>query len=114
VPSALVHDVYRQVARFHARPLDEELNIELDQHNVGDLSLTTISLPSHPVSLTMPPRALSSIVAWDGSFTNQIATEKTLSALHCRKKQSFHTVCVSNAHSQAAYRSTMFSPAICS
>jgi hypothetical protein len=79
VPSALVHDVYRQVARFHARPLHEELNIKLDQHNVGDLSLTAISLPSHPVSLTMPPRALSSIMALDGSFTNQIASPRKLS-----------------------------------
>ena len=30
VPSALVHEVYRQVARFHARPLDEKLKIRLD------------------------------------------------------------------------------------
>jgi isopenicillin N synthase-like dioxygenase len=34
VPSALVHEVYRQVARFHARPLDEKLKIKLDKHNV--------------------------------------------------------------------------------
>jgi isopenicillin N synthase-like dioxygenase len=32
VPSALVQEVYRQVARFHARPLDEKLKIKLDQH----------------------------------------------------------------------------------
>ena len=37
VPSALVHEVYRQVARFHARPLDEKLRIKLDKHNVGYL-----------------------------------------------------------------------------
>jgi isopenicillin N synthase-like dioxygenase len=35
VPSALVHEVYRQVARFHARPLGEKLKIKLDKHNVG-------------------------------------------------------------------------------
>ena len=35
VPSALVHEVYCQVARFHARPLDEKLRIKLDKHNVG-------------------------------------------------------------------------------
>ena len=35
VPAALVHEVYRQVARFHARPLDEKLRIKLDKHNVG-------------------------------------------------------------------------------
>ena len=28
VPSALVDEVYRQVARFHARPLDEKLKIK--------------------------------------------------------------------------------------
>ena len=32
VPLALVDEVYRQVARFHARPLDEKLKIKLDQH----------------------------------------------------------------------------------
>src|SRR5215813_10948104 len=31
VPSALIHEVYRQVARFHARPLDEKLKIKLDK-----------------------------------------------------------------------------------
>src|ERR1700747_1760726 len=39
VPSALVHEVYRQVARFHARPLDEKLKIKLDKHNVGYLAM---------------------------------------------------------------------------
>ena len=39
VPSALLHEVYRQVARFHARPLDEKLKIKLDKHNVGYLPL---------------------------------------------------------------------------
>ena len=31
VPSALVQEVYRQVARFHARPLAEKLKIKLEQ-----------------------------------------------------------------------------------
>ena len=39
VPSALVHEVYRQVAQFHARPLDEKLRIKLDKHNVGYLPM---------------------------------------------------------------------------
>src|SRR5215471_6516610 len=39
VPSALMHEVYRQVARFHARPLDEKLKIKLDKHNVGYLAM---------------------------------------------------------------------------
>jgi len=33
------HEVYRQVARFHARPLDEKLKIKLDKHNVGYLPM---------------------------------------------------------------------------
>jgi isopenicillin N synthase-like dioxygenase len=39
VPSALVHEVYRQVARFHAQPLGEKLKIKLDKHNVGYLPI---------------------------------------------------------------------------
>jgi hypothetical protein len=34
-----VHEVYRQVAQFHARPLDEKLKIKLDKHNVGYLPM---------------------------------------------------------------------------
>ena len=33
------HEVYRQVARFHARPLDEKLKIKLDKQNVGYLPM---------------------------------------------------------------------------
>ena len=39
VPAGLVREVYRQVARFHARPLDEKLKIKLDKHNVGYLPM---------------------------------------------------------------------------
>jgi isopenicillin N synthase-like dioxygenase len=39
VPSMLVHEVYRQVARFHAQPLDDKLKIKLDKHNVGYLQM---------------------------------------------------------------------------
>src|ERR1700739_3395293 len=35
VPSALVHEVYRQGARFQARPLDEKLKIKLDKHSTS-------------------------------------------------------------------------------
>jgi hypothetical protein len=44
VPSALVHEVYRQVARFHARPLDEKLKIKLDEHDVGYLPIMGVVL----------------------------------------------------------------------
>jgi isopenicillin N synthase-like dioxygenase len=39
VPSALIREVYRQTARFHAQPLDKKLEIKLDKHNVGYLPL---------------------------------------------------------------------------
>jgi hypothetical protein len=34
-----VHEVYRQIARFHAQPLDEKLKIKLDKDNVGYLQM---------------------------------------------------------------------------
>jgi isopenicillin N synthase-like dioxygenase len=39
VPATLIRDVYQQIARFHAQPLDKKLAIKLDKHNVGYLPL---------------------------------------------------------------------------
>jgi isopenicillin N synthase-like dioxygenase len=39
VPPDLVRDVFRQVARFHAQPLDKKLAVKIDKHNVGYLPL---------------------------------------------------------------------------
>jgi isopenicillin N synthase-like dioxygenase len=39
VPSALVDEVYRQVARFHARPLDEKLKIGRCSGNIARATL---------------------------------------------------------------------------
>ncbi len=39
VPTALIAETYRQIARFHALPLDEKLKIKLDKHNVGYLPM---------------------------------------------------------------------------
>src|SRR5947207_4669291 len=55
VPSALVHEVYRQVARFHARPLDEKLKIKLDKHNVGYLPMMGDTLRSSVVANVTKP-----------------------------------------------------------
>src|SRR5215472_3483638 len=55
VPSALVHRVYREVARFHARPLDEKLNIKLDQHNVGYLPMMGDTLRTSVVAHVIKP-----------------------------------------------------------
>ena len=55
VPSALVHEVYRQVARFHARPLDEKIKIKLDKHNVGYLPMMGDTLRTSVVSNVTKP-----------------------------------------------------------
>ena len=55
VPSALVHEVYRQVARFHARPLDEKLKIKLDKHNVGYLAMMGDTLRTSVVATVTKP-----------------------------------------------------------
>src|SRR6516164_2583666 len=55
VPSALVHEVYRQVARFHARLLDEKLKIKLDQHNVGYLLMMGDTLRTSVVANVTKP-----------------------------------------------------------
>src|ERR1700732_1584858 len=61
VPSALVDEVYRQIARFHARPLDEKLKIELDRHNVGYLPMMGDTLPNNsPSSNSSKPVRLRS------------------------------------------------------
>src|SRR6201993_725574 len=55
VPSALVHEVYYQVARFHARPLDEKLKIKLDKHNVGYLPMMGDTLRTSVVAQVTKP-----------------------------------------------------------
>jgi isopenicillin N synthase-like dioxygenase len=55
VPSALVHEVYRQVARFHSRPLDEKLKIKLDKHNVGYLPMMGDTLRTSVVANVTKP-----------------------------------------------------------
>ena len=55
VPSALVDEVYRQVARFHARPLGEKLKIKLDKHNVGYLPMMGETLRTSVVANVTKP-----------------------------------------------------------
>ena len=55
VPPALVHEVYRQIARFHARPLDEKLRIKLDKHNVGYLPMMGDTLRTSVVANVTKP-----------------------------------------------------------
>jgi isopenicillin N synthase-like dioxygenase len=66
VPSALVHEVYRQVARFHARPLDEKLKIKLDKHNVGYLPMIGDTLRTSVVAhITKPNMSEAFFMARD-------------------------------------------------
>jgi isopenicillin N synthase-like dioxygenase len=55
VPSSLVDEVYHQVARFHARPLDEKLKIKLDKHNVGYLPMMGDTLRTSVVANVTKP-----------------------------------------------------------
>jgi isopenicillin N synthase-like dioxygenase len=50
-----VHEVYRQVARFHAQPLDEKLKIKLDKHNVGYLQMMGDTLRTSVVASVTKP-----------------------------------------------------------
>jgi isopenicillin N synthase-like dioxygenase len=55
VPSALVREVYRQSARFHAQPLDTKLKVKLDKHNVGYLPMQGDTLRTSTVATVTKP-----------------------------------------------------------
>jgi len=55
VPPALVREVYRQAARFHAQPLDRKLAIKIDKHNVGYLPLQGDTLRTSTVASVTKP-----------------------------------------------------------
>src|SRR5437763_775477 len=63
VPSALVNEVYRQVARFHARPFGEKLKIKLDKHNVGYLPMMGDTLRTSVVANVTKPN-MSEAFLW--------------------------------------------------
>jgi isopenicillin N synthase-like dioxygenase len=50
VPAALIREVFRQAARFHAQPLEQKLAIRLDKHNVGYLPLQGDTLRTSTVA----------------------------------------------------------------
>ena len=39
VPQALIDEVFAQVARFHAQPLEEKLKLRINEHNIGYLAM---------------------------------------------------------------------------
>lgn len=55
VPRALIREVYAQVARFHAQPLDKKLAIRLDKHNVGYLPMRGDTLRTSVVEAVTKP-----------------------------------------------------------
>ena len=55
VPSRLIRDVYRQVACFHAQPLEKKLEIKIDKHNVGYLPMKGDTLRTSTVATVTKP-----------------------------------------------------------
>src|SRR5229473_3106668 len=55
VPSGQIREVFRQVARFHARPLEKKLEIKLDKHNVGYLPMKGDTLRTSTVETVTKP-----------------------------------------------------------
>ncbi len=55
VPSRLIREVYQQVARFHAQPLETKLEIKLDKHNVGYLPMKGDTLRTSTVETVTKP-----------------------------------------------------------
>jgi isopenicillin N synthase-like dioxygenase len=55
VPAALIREAYRQVARFHAQPLEQKLEIKLDRHNVGYLPMKGDTLRTSTVATVTKP-----------------------------------------------------------
>lgn len=55
VPPELIRDVYREVARFHAQPLDKKLAIKLDRNNVGYLPMMGDTLRTSVVQAVTKP-----------------------------------------------------------
>jgi isopenicillin N synthase-like dioxygenase len=55
VPSGQIREVFRQVARFHAQPLEKKLEIKLDKHNVGYLPIKGDTLRTSTVETVIKP-----------------------------------------------------------
>jgi isopenicillin N synthase-like dioxygenase len=55
VCSRQIGEVFRQVARFHAQPLEKKLRIKLDKHNVGYLPMRGDTLRTSTVETVTKP-----------------------------------------------------------
>ena len=55
MPSAQIPEIFRQVARFHAQPLEKKLEIKLDKHNVGYLPMKGDTLRTSVVATVTKP-----------------------------------------------------------
>ena len=83
VPATLIREVYRQVARFHAQPLDKKLAIKLDKHNVGYLPMMGDTLRTSVVTnVTKPNMSEAFFVARDlpGDHPDVLADRRFRSA----------------------------------
>jgi hypothetical protein len=55
VPSGQIRGVFRQVARFHAQPLEKKQEIKLDKHNVVYLPMKGDTLRTSAVETVTKP-----------------------------------------------------------
>ncbi len=55
VSSPLIREVFRQVARFHAQPIEKKLEIKIDKHNVGYLPMKGDTLRTSTVETVTKP-----------------------------------------------------------
>src|SRR5271168_1998430 len=55
VSSGQIREVFRQVARFHAQPLEKKLEIKLHKHNVGYLPMRGDTLRTSTVETVIKP-----------------------------------------------------------
>src|SRR5262249_24372985 len=63
VLSGQIHEVFRQVARFHAQPLEKKLQIKLDKHNVGYLPMKGDTLRTSTVESVIKPNLNEALFA---------------------------------------------------
>jgi len=55
IPRPLIHEAFRQAARFHGQPLDEKMKIRIDRHNVGYLPMKGDTLRTSVVQTVTRP-----------------------------------------------------------
>jgi len=55
IPRPLIHEAFRQAARFHGQPTTEKMKIRIDKHNVGYLPMKGDTLRTSVVQTVTKP-----------------------------------------------------------